>query len=80
MPERSDVEAMAGWFMERERLLFEVIEGTRYDLEEHVEALEAVVVFLRAGERDLASELLERELASAKALIHALAAGDGGHK
>ena len=63
MLERSDVEAVAGWFMERERLLFETI-----------------VAFLRAEEKALALELLERELTSTKALIHALAAGDGRHK
>lgn len=71
-----DVEEVAAWFMERQRLLFEVIEGTRYDLEEHVEALETAVVFLQAGERALGQQLLEREVASAKALIAALSTGN----
>ena len=75
MSEQADVEAVAAWFMERQRLLFEVIEGTRYDLGEHVEALEAVVEFIRAGERSLALELLQREVASAKSLVVALTAG-----
>lgn len=64
--------------MERQRLFFEVVEGTRYDLEEHVEALEAVVEFVRAGERSLAIEPLGREVASTKALIVALSKGDQG--
>jgi len=78
MSEQPDIEAVAAWFMERQRLLFEVIEGTRYDLEEHVAALEAVVDFVRAGERSIALELLEREVASTKALIVALTTGDEG--
>ncbi|MBX3027054.1 hypothetical protein KF840_19290 [bacterium] len=72
-----DVEAVAAWFMERQRLLFEVIEVTRYDLGEHVEALATVVQFIRAGERALALELLEREVASVNALIMALSTTDG---
>lgn len=80
MSEQPDMEAVAAWFMERRRLLFEVIEGTRYDLGEHVEALETVAVFIRAGEAALALELLEREVASAKSLVVALTAGriEGG--
>lgn len=74
----TDAESVAAWFMERQRLLFEVIEGTRYDLGEHVDALETVAVFIRAGEKALALELLEREVASVKALIVALSAeGEG---
>ncbi len=64
--------------MERQRLLFEVIEGTRYDLEEHVEALRAVGVFIRAGHIESALELLEREAASADALVVALSAANDG--
>jgi len=49
MSEQPDVEAVEAFFMERQRLLLEVIEGTRYDLGEHVEALRDVVADLKAG-------------------------------
>lgn len=76
MSEQPDAEAVAAWFMERQRLLFEVIEGARYDLGEHVEALRDVVVDLKAGRILPALELLEHELVSAEALVVALSSGD----
>ena len=78
MSEQPDIEAVAAWFMERQRLLFEAIECTRYDLEEHVEALRAVAVFIRAGHIQSALELLEREVESVDALVVALSTADEG--
>jgi len=75
MSEQPDGEAIAAWFMERQRLLFEVIEGARYDLGEHVEALREVVADLKAGRIEEALELLDHEISSAEALVVALSAG-----
>jgi len=75
MSEQSADEPTVAFFMERQRLLFEVIEGARYDLGEHVKALREVVADLKAGRIEDAVELLEHEIASAEALIVALSAG-----
>lgn len=56
--------------------IFKVIEGARYDLSEHVEALRDVVADLKAGRIEDALELLEHELGSVEAVMVALSSGE----
>lgn len=72
---QNDLNAIVTFFTEGQRLLFEVIEGARYDLGEHVEALRDVAALLKIGALEEAVDLLEHEIASAEALVIALNAG-----
>jgi hypothetical protein len=72
MSERTDFEARVAFFVERQSLLFQVIEGAKYDLGEHVNGLREVIADLKTGRLGDALELLEHELSSVDALLTAL--------